>query len=303
MMAKCVTTPILVALTVGFVFSLQAKEPEPIAFQTLTDEEWTLFQKGSDIDQAAFCTAIEQAPQKFLKRENYRYKCKPEKCAGLHEVVTRYRTEHYGRFGSFGRASSNEKAPIDYSSRSTFSGIPIRMNRNVLPAMVCVERKLAEACSKCTPDEKYPKECHIKSFPYQPSATSTLRTRNTFRGDEISNHLFGIAIDLDPPKNTCCGCVKKWREHPKCKKDLELYERMVLPICWIKVFETYGFYWLGKDRLEDTMHFEFLGEPELITNAVRDTLRQVQPQRSRQATKPKPNPKLMPMPMPMPDKP
>ena len=27
---------------------------------------------------------------------------------------------------------------------------------------------------------------------------------------------------------------------------------------------AYGFYWLGHDALEDTMHFEFLGDPEQI---------------------------------------
>ena len=37
-----------------------------------------------------------------------------------------------------------------------------------------------------------------------------------------------------------------------------------LPKCWIDAFEHYGFYWLGRDPdLRDTMHFEFLGDPEL----------------------------------------
>ena len=36
----------------------------------------------------------------------------------------------------------------------------------------------------------------------------------------------------------------------------------------VEVFEKYGFYWLGHDRLEDTMHFEFLGQPELIEKVI-----------------------------------
>jgi hypothetical protein len=37
-----------------------------------------------------------------------------------------------------------------------------------------------------------------------------------------------------------------------------------LPRCWIDTFERYGFHWLGHDKLEDTMHFEFLGDPGRI---------------------------------------
>ena len=39
---------------------------------------------------------------------------------------------------------------------------------------------------------------------------------------------------------------------------------MAMPKSWVEVFEKYGFYWLGHDVLQDTMHFEFLGEPEKI---------------------------------------
>jgi hypothetical protein len=37
-----------------------------------------------------------------------------------------------------------------------------------------------------------------------------------------------------------------------------------MPACWVGVFERFGFYWLGHDALKDTMHFEFLGDPERI---------------------------------------
>jgi hypothetical protein len=44
-----------------------------------------------------------------------------------------------------------------------------------------------------------------------------------------------------------------------------VFERTALPRCWIDAFERFGFYWLGRDPgLRDTMHFEFLGDPELI---------------------------------------
>ena len=39
---------------------------------------------------------------------------------------------------------------------------------------------------------------------------------------------------------------------------------MAMPECWVHAFEKYGFYWLGNDQLQDTMHFEFLADPERI---------------------------------------
>jgi hypothetical protein len=86
---------------------------------------------------------------------------------------------------------------------------------------------------------------------------------------EISNHLFGIAIDVDPSKNSCCDCTEKWRRNPFCKRKLPVHERMVMPVCWVQVFTRYGFHWLGDDRTEDTMHFEFLGKPEVVERAGR----------------------------------
>ncbi len=57
----------------------------------------------------------------------------------------------------------------------------------------------------------------------------------------------------------------KWKEREACKKTVSSpFERMAMPKCWVEVFERYGFHWLGHDELEDTMHFEFLGDPEQI---------------------------------------
>jgi hypothetical protein len=99
-----------------------------------------------------------------------------------------------------------------------------------------------------------------------PRAIGGFRQANTYRGGEISNHMFGIAIDIDPDRNPCCGCVSPWPNHPACKASSEtVFERTALPRCWIDSFERYGFYWLGRDPdLRDTMHFEFLGDPDLL---------------------------------------
>ena len=53
---------------------------------------------------------------------------------------------------------------------------------------------------------------------------------------------------------------------------LKPYQRMILPWCWVEVFEKYGFYWLGRDKLQDTMHYDFLGDPEVVKRAVAASL-------------------------------
>ena len=73
----------------------------------------------------------------------------------------------------------------------------------------------------------------------------------------------GIAIDIDPDRNPCCGCVDPWPNHRYCKSGAKsVFEKTELTRCWIDSFERHGFYWLGHDSLEDTMHFEYLGDPD-----------------------------------------
>jgi hypothetical protein len=132
-------------------------------------------------------------------------------------------------------------------------GLPIRMHRKVVPALKCVEVEISQACV---------------DHPYTPHALAGIRSRNTYRGGEVTNHAYGIAIDVDPSVNTCCGCVSPWNDAPACKRHAKSeYDRMAMPECWVHAFERYGFYWLGHDVLRDTMHFEFLGDPTRILKA------------------------------------
>ena len=76
--------------------------------------------------------------------------------------------------------------------------------------------------------------------------------------------MFGLAVDIDPDRNPCCGCVAPWSNAPQCKLPGGPLDRVTFPRCWIDVFEKYGFYWLGWNEMQDTMHFEFLGKAEEI---------------------------------------
>lgn len=196
-----------------------------------------------------------QDPQDFLIRANWQTRRNMERDEirdrrAVHQKAIRYRTENYGYFEGFGLEAWNDRTPMHDAQGLRLFGRPVRLNQRIIPAARCVEQEIARACT----DD------------YQPRRLSGIRDRNTYHNGEVSNHVYGIAIDLDPRENTCCNCVKEWRLHPLCQNQPDtIFDRMVMPECWVRSFEKYGFYWLGHDRLMDTMHFEFLGDPERIT--------------------------------------
>ncbi|MDP9001371.1 MAG: M15 family metallopeptidase [Myxococcota bacterium] len=187
----------------------------------------------------------EQSPQDFLVRSTF--------LKGGQDAIQRaiqYRTDTYGYFKGFGRAGADAQSPSTYVVSTTFMDLPIKMHRKVVPALQCVEEEIKRTCAR---------------HPYTPHALAGIRYKNTYRGGEVTNHIYGIAIDIDPGQNSCCGCVKPWNEAPICKRPAKTeYDRMAMPECWVHGFERYGFYWLGHDVLRDTMHFEFLGDPDRI---------------------------------------
>ena len=164
-----------------------------------------------------------------------------------------YRTRTYGRFPGVGSWGDNPHPPRFYAKLAKFMGLPVVLHEKVVPALACVETAIVRECVE---------------FDYRPKRLGGLREENTFKDYEVSNHVYGIAIDVDPELNPCCHCVGRWSQHKACaKKVLSPFERMAMPKCWVDVFERYGFHWLGHDELEDTMHFEFLGDPDRITSS------------------------------------
>ncbi len=197
----------------------------------------------------------EQRAQAFLMRSTYiqQHGLSPEMVSQrkqLHQAAIEYRTRHYGLVDGFGDILMNSRPPYDYSSDGRFFGIHVRMNSRVLVALGCVEEQIKQSCP---------------NTPYVPLVLDGLRARNTFHNNEVSNHLYGIAIDIDPARNACCHCVAPARDAPICRKPAKTpFDHAEIPPCWVGAFEKYGFYWLGHDVLEDTMHFEFLGDPNQI---------------------------------------
>lgn len=190
-----------------------------------------------------------QSPQKSLERRHYM-------STGVIDIkkqsaAVKYLAEHYGHVNDDVTRRWNGKSALLSASSVRFMGLPISVHSKIAPALACVEKRIQSTCGKT---------------PYKPKAIGGFRGANTYRGVEISNHLFGIALDIDPDRNPCCGCVAPWPNHPKCKMASKSpYDRADMPKCWIQAFERYGFDWLGHDKLEDTMHFEFLGDPDRIT--------------------------------------
>jgi hypothetical protein len=190
-----------------------------------------------------------QAPQKSLERRHYMTN-------GVIDIkkqssAVRYLAERYGHVNDDVTKRWNGKSALSNSVTVRFMDLPLTVHNKIAPALSCVEKRIRSTCGA--------------KAQYRPKVIGGFRTANTYRGVEISNHLFGIALDIDPDRNPCCGCVAPWPSHPKCKlASSSPYDRAEMPKCWVQAFERYGFDWLGHDKLEDTMHFEFLGDPDKI---------------------------------------
>ncbi|CAN5780638.1 hypothetical protein BH11MYX4_BH11MYX4_13170 [soil metagenome] len=208
-------------------------------------------------DTGATMTCREQAAQPFLIRGSwFPHTSDAEKLKDgrkLLEDSIKYRTEKYGYFEGFGNPKANPHPPKFYAKSLTFMGMSVQVNERIIPALKCVEAAL-----KAGP----------AGNEYKPRAMGGIRFKNTYRGVEISNHVYGIAVDIEPDRNSCCGCVAPWPDNPLCKaKGKTIWERMAMPKSWVDTFERFGFYWLGHDVLQDTMHFEFLGDPDKVVES------------------------------------
>lgn len=199
-----------------------------------------------------------QEPQEFMIRENYLTHTKMpvkefrRRCR-LHNKSVRFRTEQYGYFKGFGRREWNRRAPSEFAKSTTFFGKKVRLHERVIPALGCVEQQIRSECGEAS---------------YQPDRLQGIRDNNTYHNHEVSNHVYGIAIDIDPSRNRCCLCKGRYSQTPICQRRVSsIYERMSIPQCWVETFERFGFYWLGRDRQQDAMHFEFLGDPAQILRA------------------------------------
>lgn len=199
----------------------------------------------------------EQAPQAFLVDAHFdsfnATGGSPREWRQVLNKAVRYRTERYGYVKGFGEAAWNASTPAEQASVVTFFGVPVAVHRRISPALACVETAIRARCA---------------GEPYQPYVLSGLRKRNTYLNGEVSNHVYGIALDVDPSRNPCCGCIGEWRKSDRCQNEKTKFQRMEMPRCWVTEFERFGFYWLGHAKIEDTMHFEFLADPSQIASSL-----------------------------------
>lgn len=249
------TSRIFSAFTMLVLATLVAGMPDPSAAEAKPQAASKTAKSKTSKDasrkapkKAPLASCQQQKPQRFLMRSNFMQA--NQLLPKLHARAIKYRTEQYGYVEGYGSPDWNEYPPTHYAQNTTFFGQSVRVHEKIVPALGCVEQALKKSCAK---------------HPYSLGGVGGFRDYNSYRGGEVTNHLYGIAIDIDPERNPCCHCVEPWSSHPRCQdRKKSAYERMDMPRCWVETFERYGFYWLGHDRLEDTMHFEFLGDPSKI---------------------------------------
>lgn len=86
--------------------------------------------------------------------------------------------------------------------------------------------------------------------------------RNIANTDRLSNHSFGMTLDINASKSQYWQWDLK-KEGRLVSEEAQLTYRNTVPWKIVQIFEKYGFIWGGKWYHYDTMHFEY--RPELMT--------------------------------------
>jgi hypothetical protein len=123
--------------------------------------------------------------------------------------------------------------------RTRFLGLPVRVHRSIVPALVRAARRLERA-----------RQADANLAPFLRRLSGGFAARKIAGTDRISAHAYGIAIDLDKSMSD----YWRWRKGSGWRNRI--------PQAIVDAFEAEGFIWGGRWYHYDTMHFEY--RPELF---------------------------------------
>jgi len=153
----------------------------------------------------------------------------------------RYRTERYGPLPGLRQRRAKTALSALYATRRPSHGFLAQPEPPGDPGLACVERAIqARMCQHSLPAARV-----LGLRPTTPTRTYEIRTTST--ASRSTSIRIRILLRLRAPVESTPLCRDKSRT---------VLQRMAMPECWVHHFERYGFYWLGHDELEDTMHFE-----------------------------------------------
>ncbi len=129
--------------------------------------------------------------------------------------------------------------PAAAQARVRFLGLPVRVHREIVPALERVAARLKGA------------HADPALAPFLRRLSGGFAARTIAGTDRLSAHAFGIAIDLDRSVSDYWRWQRgthRWRNR--------------IPQAIVDSFEAEGFIWGGRWWHHDTMHFEY--RPELV---------------------------------------
>lgn len=171
----------------------------------------------TDIDALPTGSAILDAKQ---NADTGQYSCTPI------QTVSGLSTDDFMKvYGSSQEEVEKQLEKVDVMGKS------LSVHKKIVPALKCV----VEDMKKCSEAANYDLK-RIESFNW----------RSIRRGESMSLHSFGIAIDINPGTNPMGSTLVT-----------------DLPNCLVEAFKRYGFRWGGDfSGRKDAMHFEFRGKPD-----------------------------------------
>jgi hypothetical protein len=129
--------------------------------------------------------------------------------------------------------------PAAAQVRVGFLGMPVRVHRDIAPAIARIAARLKDARG------------NPNLAPFLRRLSGGFAARTIAGTDRMSAHAFGIAIDLDKSMSD----YWRWQQGPRRWRNR-------IPQAIVDAFEAEGFIWGGRWWHYDTMHFEY--RPELV---------------------------------------
>lgn len=142
----------------------------------------------------------------------------------------------------------------DRQKTTFFLGLKTMVHREILEDLAAVEERILEAAEA---------DPAVAAFIRSLATVEGYNYRRVDGTESLSNHAYGIAVDLIPQSYRGRQVYWRWAENAGVDwYELPQDDRFQIPSAVVEAFERHGFVWGGKWHFFDTMHFEY--RPEIL---------------------------------------
>lgn len=149
---------------------------------------------------------------------------------------------------------NGRQAAWDRQKTIFFLGLKTMVHREILEDLAAVEEAIL-AAARTDPA--------VAAFVETLATVEGYNYRRVDGTESLSNHAYGIAVDLIPRSYRGLQVYWRWADNAGVDwYELPQHQRFQIPEAVVEAFERHGFVWGGKWHFFDAMHFEY--RPEIL---------------------------------------